>query len=103
MSEVEGLLASFGSRLETAATSAAEPAPVPPSAGDGDWTPDSGPPRKIDQIAVRRRAGFVFLSPADWRSLTPDEQKALVRTGECTFLSGGAQVGLREAIADLRE
>ena len=56
----------------------------------------------IDQIAIRRRAGFILVQPAEWSAMDRDERLELLEAGRVEFLSRGEVVPIREALESLR-
>jgi len=54
--------------------------------------------RPIDQIAIRRTGGFVFVDLQGWIGMLRSEQSDLLKEQRVTFLSDGEKVPVRNAL-----
>jgi len=58
----------------------------------------------IDEIQVDRESGErLVISLADWKKLELDTKVGYLRESQVTFLAGGAEVPIDEALASLRK
>ena len=56
----------------------------------------------IDQIAIRRRAGFVLVQPREWAEMPRADRLELLEAGQVEFLSDGDLVPIKDALESLR-
>ena len=56
----------------------------------------------VDQIAIRKRNGYNFITPAQWIATDRQTRAELIRSDQVLFLHQGEQVAVRAALLWLR-
>lgn len=63
----------------------------------------SGKSRPIDVIAIKKSAGYVFLTPSEWSATPTEERMSAIKERRAIFLSDEEPVSVRSALEWLKE